>query len=140
MKLDKFMDNIDFIFCSQEMHKDSKKLFIEAVHQGISYFHSTDELNKISEGLADAINIAPLPLLAKNVGNGIELYYRSNYLLNFEYDTTYETWGIYLEQESVDREGLVSIPVIFMLFYNTIIENIDKYSDYDKVDGDAEET
>lgn len=139
MELDKFMDNIDFIFCNQDMNKDSKKLFIEAVHHGIRCLHSTSELNKISEGLADAVNIAPLPLLAKNIGNGIELYYRSNYLLNFEYDTTYETWGIYLEQESMDREGLISIPVIFMLFYNTIIETIDKYSDYDKVDGDVEE-
>ena len=134
MELSKFMDNIEFVFCDKDMNEECRELFIDALHQGIVVMHSHKEMNDIAQALADAINIAPLPILAKYLGTGVEFYYRSTYLLNFEYDNTYENWGFYIDLEDVTRDGMLCIPIILMLFYNVLVDIIDEYKEYPKVE------
>ena len=140
MKLETFMDNIEFVFCDSAQNPNAKDLFIQALHEGICFRQSDEEMNKLSILLEDTINIAPIPLLAKHVGNGVEVYYRSSYLLNFEYNSTHETWGFYIDFDKVDREGLTSIPVIFMLFYNSVIDLVPEYKSYPKMEKTNEHT
>lgn len=134
MELEKFMGNIDFIFCDKNLVEECRELFIQALHEGIDIRTDNDQMNKIANSLADEVNLAPVPLLAKNIGNGVMVYYRAKYLLNFEYDTTYENWGFYIDFEDVNQEGLATIPLIFMLFYNVLTDTLDEYSSFPKLE------
>ena len=134
MKLDTFMENIDFVFCDNKLVPEYRDLFIRALHEGVVCTTDDDTTNKISEKLANEVNLAPLPLLARNIGNGVMVYYRAKYLLNFEYDTMHEVWAFYIDFEEVNEEGLATVPLLFMLFYNVLIETLEDYSDYTRLE------
>jgi len=134
MELKEFMDNIEFVFCDEELLPNSKDLFVRALHEGISCHLTMEELNKASEELQDEINLAPAAVLAKSIGNGVQVYFRAKYLLNFEYDTLDESWGFYFDPENADPEGVSVIPLIFMLLYNVLCDTLPTLNSYDKLE------
>ena len=71
MKLDTFMENIEFVFCDRKLVPDCRELFIQALHEGVVCMTDNETTNDIAEKLADEVNLTPLPLLARNIGNGL---------------------------------------------------------------------
>ena len=139
MKVDFFLDNIGFVFCDNRLQENARETFIEALETGIEVQLDQETLTKISAELEDEVNLTPLPLMAKNIGSGIEVYYRSSYLLNFEYDTMYESWYVIMDFTDVEKESLSTIPLLYTFLYNALVNNIEKYENYVILEFEAEQ-
>ena len=126
------MDNIKFIHCDEDLHPDARSLFISALHKGVYVPLQSYEIEKVSQSLAEEINIAPVGILAKHIGTGVEVYVMSDYFMNIEYDTMDERWHFLIEEENLSNViGVKSIPLLFVFLHNAFANTLDEYKDYD---------
>ena len=135
MNIEKFMNNITFAFCDQDIHPEAKELFIDAIVNGIEVYIDIDDVPDYVDVLHDQILQSATSLMAGKSGNGVNVYHKRTPLLEFEYDIDLEAWVIYYDKEVNEDMDLSSqVPLMFFFLYNTFVKLKDEYKDYIEIE------